>query len=83
MIYDRDAVEAIEHSRDDQPYCPCGKHTMPVWRDGAIWLECASLSEPTHGRLGRLWTAFASYTHTRVHLLDAPLLDEAGEQQTA
>jgi hypothetical protein len=49
VIYNRDAVDAIELSNDAQPYCPCGKHTMPVWRDGAIWLECASLSEPTEG----------------------------------
>lgn len=83
MIYDRDSVDLIERSNDAQRYCACGKHTMPVWRNGAIWLDCASLTEPSQGRLGRLRAALTSYTHTHEHLLEAPLPSEERAQRAA
>ena len=45
MTDDRTIVDLIERVSDAEPMCACGRHTTPVWRDGIVWLDCASLLE--------------------------------------
>lgn len=72
MIDNSRLVDMIERANDARPVCYCGRHTTPVWRDGAVWLECASLSDPREGRLGRVWAAVTAPTHTHERIVDVP-----------
>jgi len=72
MNNDRQIVDLIERTNDAKPYCACGRHTTPIWRDGAVWLECASLSQPHEGRIARILAGIAAPTHVRDHIVDVP-----------
>jgi hypothetical protein len=72
MIDNRQPVDTIERANDLRPFCPCGSHTMPVWRDGAVWLECATLAEPRTGRVQRVLAAVLAPAHVRDRIVDAP-----------
>ena len=72
MTDNRQIVELIERANDAEPACACGRHTTPVWRDGAVWLECASLSEPRDGVIRRLVAAITAPAHTHARIVDAP-----------
>ena len=72
MNNNRQIVDLIERANDAQPACPCGGHTTPVWRDGAVWLECASLSQPRDGFLQRIYAVVTALAHTRARIVDAP-----------
>jgi hypothetical protein len=76
MTDNRQIVEMIERANDAEPACPCGRHTTPVWRDGAVWLECASLSQPRDGFLERLVATVTAAAHTHSRIVDAPPLRE-------
>lgn len=76
MTDNRQIVEMIERANDAEPACPCGRHTTPVWRDGAVWLECSSLSQPREGYLQRLVAAVTAAAHTHARIVDAPPLGE-------
>lgn len=65
-------LDMIERANDEQPICSCGKHTRPVWRDGVVWLDCASLGDPPESRLGRAWAAVTAHVHTHQRIVDAP-----------
>ena len=67
-------VDLIERANDARPFCPCGRHTTPVWRDGTVWLECASLSEPREGVIARFVAAATAPVHTRI-----PIVEVAGQ----
>jgi hypothetical protein len=77
MIDNRQVVDLIERANDAQPMCPCGRHTTPVFRDGAVWLECASLSEPREGYLQRVFAAISVLAHTHARIVDVPLATDA------
>jgi len=70
------ALELIEASLRDTPACDCGELTRPVDRDGAIWLECASLGT-SRGALRRLFTLDFAATHVRRLIVDATELATA------
>ena len=70
MINQTSIVDYIEYANNRQPYCECGRHTEPVYRDGAIWLECSSLREPPAGRLARIARAVTGPYHVREHLIE-------------
>lgn len=70
MLDNARAIDRIERAQSAQPTCACGRHTHPVWRDGVVWLECSSLTEPAAGRLTRVIDAFLMPTHTHVRILD-------------
>jgi hypothetical protein len=72
MINDRQIVGLIEQINDEQPFCPCGMHTTPVWRDGVVWLECASLSKPRRHRITRILAEVLDPAHVRKHIVDVP-----------
>jgi hypothetical protein len=72
MNDDRMIVDMIERASDAQPICACGRHTTAVWRDGIVWLECATLLEPRDGRLGRLLAAVTAPVHTHVQIVEVP-----------
>jgi hypothetical protein len=72
MINSSQAVDIIERAHDAQPFCACGQHTTPVWRDGVVWLECASLSEPAEGRLARFRAAVTAPAHTHERIIEVP-----------
>jgi hypothetical protein len=65
-------VDRVERAVEARPFCACGRHTMAVWRDGTVWLECASLSEPRTGLLGRLAAAVTDPMHVRDCIVEAP-----------
>jgi len=72
-MYDQSSVvDLIERANDARPFCPCGRHTTPVWRDGVIWLECASLSDPRESAISRLFAAATAPAHIKIHIADAP-----------
>lgn len=72
MINHASIVDYIEEANDRRPYCECGRNTEPVYRDGAIWLDCTSLREPAAGRLARLLAIPFGPVHVHDHLMDAP-----------
>jgi hypothetical protein len=72
MTDNRQIVDMIERANDAQPYCPCGWHTTPVWRDGVVWLECASLSEPRESLVDRLIAQLTSPVHIHFAIVEAP-----------
>jgi hypothetical protein len=74
MTNDRQIVDMIERANDAQPFCACGSHTTPVWRDGVVWLECASLGEPHEGRVARILAAATARIHTREQIVEVPPL---------
>ena len=78
MIDNRQVVDLIERANDAQPMCPCGRHTTPVWRDGAVWLECASLTETHTGYVARVVAALSALAHTRARVVDVPSAVNAG-----
>lgn len=60
-------LEVIEDSQRSFPTCEaCSAPAVPAEHDGAIWLECATLSEH-RSRLRRL----TSWGHTRKLLVPA------------
>lgn len=65
-------VDRIEKANDARPFCSCGRHTTPVWRDGVVWLECASLSEPRDGVVARLIAAATAPAHVRTAIVAVP-----------
>jgi len=62
------ALEIIEQESRDHPYCAaCGEPTLPVARNGVIWLECRSWTD-RKSRLARIIAFQAG--HTRRVLVD-------------
>jgi hypothetical protein len=57
-------LEMMELAEADVPFCPCGARTIPVARNDALWLECASLAEDKPF-LTRLITLEFLFGHTR------------------
>ena len=72
MINNPQIVDLIEQTNDEQPFCPCGKHTAPVWRDGVVWLECDALSSPRGNRLTRVLAYVLEPAHVRRPIVDVP-----------
>jgi hypothetical protein len=65
-------VELIEDMERTFPHCPsCSEHNITVERDGALWLECSSLSTPKPV-LRRLLTLDFAIGHTRRQIVEAP-----------
>jgi hypothetical protein len=72
MINNAQIVDVIERANDAQPVCPCGRHTTPVFRDGTVWLECSSLTQPHEGRVQRAIAAITTFAHTHARIVDVP-----------
>jgi hypothetical protein len=72
MINNYQIVDIIERANDAQPVCPCGRHTTPVFRDGAVWLECSSLTQPRDGYVQRVIGALTASAHTHARIVDVP-----------
>lgn len=72
MNTDWQVVDLIERASDARPFCACGQHTTTTWRDGTVWLECASLLDPPVGRLDRLVRFLTTPAHTTVRIVDVP-----------
>ncbi|HEV8282187.1 MAG TPA: hypothetical protein VGQ02_10030 [Candidatus Limnocylindrales bacterium] len=72
MSNNRQIVDMIERANDERPFCPCGMHTTPVWRDGVVWLECATLSKPRKGRLARLIAEVTGPAHVHTRIVEVP-----------
>ena len=69
MVDYQTVLLTIESAERDTPRCSCGRPTVPVAQDdGALWLECSSLTEPK-GTLRRLLEL--SSAHTRLEILPA------------
>ena len=74
MTEDRRIVELIERVSDAEPVCACGRHTTTVWRDGVVWLDCASLLDSPTSRLGRLLAVVTAPAHTHKRIIEVPAL---------
>ena len=72
MTRDNQIVDMIERANDARPFCACGWHTTPVWRDGAVWLDCAALRQPREGRFARLFGAASAWIHVHQRIVDVP-----------
>ena len=75
MSHATQIIDLIERASDARPYCTCGSHTTPVWRDGVVWLECASISEPDGGAIRRILSAVTGPWHVHIPIVDAPSAD--------
>ena len=73
MIENHQIVDLIERANDARPVCPCGRHTTPVYRDGAVWLECSSLTQPRAGYLQRALAAVTAFAHIHTRIVDVPI----------
>ncbi len=69
-------IDIIESANDRQPFCDCGRPTEPVYRDGAVWLECSSLRDVPGGRAARLMATLTSIAHVHQRIVDVPPADE-------
>ena len=72
MLEDRSIVDLIERVSDAHPMCACGSHTTAIWRDGVVWLDCATLLAPRHGRLERLLAAVTAPVHLHQAIVNVP-----------
>ena len=63
------AVDLIEKAVDARPFCSCGRHTTPVWRDGVVWLECSSLSVTRDSVLARFVAVATAPAHVRTPIV--------------
>jgi len=72
MSQETQIIDLIERASDARPYCPCGSHTTPVWRDGVVWLECATVSDPDGGAFRKLFAALAGARHVHVPIVEVP-----------
>ena len=72
-MYDQSrVVDLIEQANDARPFCPCGRHTTPVWRDGVVWLECSSISEPRDGVVARIVATATAPGHLKFPIIEIP-----------
>jgi len=72
MSHATQIIDLIERASDARPYCSCGSHTTPVWRDGVVWLECASITEPDGSAIRRLFSAMTGAWHVHHRIVDVP-----------
>jgi hypothetical protein len=70
VVHGMDTLELVERAARELPLCQlCGAPTVPVARDGVLWLECSSLHE-SKSRLQRLLTLdLAGHTRRAVAVL--------------
>jgi hypothetical protein len=62
------ALERIELAEHDTPVCPCGAATIPVARDGGVWLVCSNLHRWETRRTFRLLAAL--FPHVERPIVD-------------
>lgn len=62
-------IELLEREQRDRPFCDCGAVTVPLAREGALWLESSSLGvrKPV---LQKLLSLDFDVAHTRRHITD-------------
>jgi hypothetical protein len=75
MSHATQIIDLIERASDARPYCACGSHTTPVWRDGIVWLECASITEPDGSAIRRILSAVTAPWHVHIPIVDVPAVD--------
>jgi len=73
MLNELRLVDAVERAHGDRPYCVCGRETITIYRDGAMWLECAIVREPVDGRIHRLWNAVSAPGHVHQLIAEVPV----------
>jgi hypothetical protein len=69
MIDNRQALELIEQTQSDSPFCGCGQQTIALGRGDRIWLECRSFGARPRG-LVRRFIATHLGVHTRELVVD-------------
>jgi hypothetical protein len=69
VVHGMEPLELVERAARELPLCQlCGAPTVPVARDGVLWLECSDLGQ-SRSRLRRL-LALDFAGHTRQVLAD-------------
>ncbi len=72
MLNELSLVDLVERAHADRPHCECGRETVTTYRAGAMWLECAIVSEPIEGRIQRLWNAVSAPGHVHTVIAEIP-----------
>ena len=72
MLNELRLVDRIEQVHGDRPYCVCGRETITIYRDGAMWLACSIVREPVENRIQRLWNAVSAPGHVHELIADVP-----------
>jgi hypothetical protein len=67
-------LERIERAERDTPFCDCGEPSVPVERDGVIWLSCRSHAQAS-SPIRRLLTL--DFGHLARPLVDLAELEPA------
>ena len=75
MSQETQIIDLIERASDARPYCPCGSHTTPVWRDGVVWLECATITHPDGNALRQLFASVTGAWHVHDPIVEVPAAD--------
>ena len=72
MLNELRLVDQVERAHELRPYCECGRETVSTCRDGAMWLECASVHEPIENRLQRMWNVVTTPGHVSSVIAQVP-----------
>ena len=72
MMNHDQTIDRIEAAIGRDPFCACGEPTTIVARDGAIRLECPTLSAP-RGSVGRLLDLVLGPAHLSQVVIDGEL----------
>ena len=72
MLNELSLIDLIDRTHSDRPHCDCGRSTMIIYRDGAMWLECEIVTEPLEGRIHRLWNAVSAPGHVHSMIVEVP-----------
>jgi hypothetical protein len=81
MSHATQIIDSIERASDARPFCTCGSHTTPVWRDGVVWLECASITEPDGSAIRRILSAVTGPWHVHIPIVDVPAAGISAEAE--
>jgi hypothetical protein len=65
-------IDRIETAIQNEPFCACGQPSTIVARDGALRLECPTVSAP-RGSLGRLLSLVLAPAHLSQVVIDGEL----------
>ena len=72
MLNEWSLVDRIERAHNARPSCDCGRKTTTIYRDGAMWLECAIVTKPISTRAHRLWAAVTDPAHVHEKIVKVP-----------
>ncbi len=70
MIDNDRALELLEQAQQETPFCTCGMPTVPVGRQGGVWLECSAMQGPSRWRDRLVPAATPGHGHVKALIVD-------------